>query len=186
MPCRAGCAKPCPRWCENSNPSICPSSPSKSRGRWASTSARSPSILEGITCAACVWLNEQHLRRQPGVTHVEINYATRRALVRWDPERTSLSRILKAIAEIGYRAHPFDPKKAEEVAQRERRSMLWRVFVAGFASMQVMMYAIPTYLAGEGDMPADIERLLHWASLVLTLPAVFYSCGPFLPTPGAT
>ena len=136
-------------------------------------------ILEGITCAACVWLNEQHLRRQPGVTHVEINYATRRALVRWDPERTSLSRILKAIAEIGYRAHPFDPKKAEEVAQRERRSMLWRVFVAGFASMQVMMYAIPTYLAGEGDMPADIERLLHWASLVLTLPAVFYSCGPF-------
>jgi len=57
--------------------------------------------------------------------------------------------------------------------------MLWRVFVAGFASMQVMMYAIPTYLAGEGDMPADIERLLHWASLVLTLPAVFYSCGPF-------
>lgn len=136
-------------------------------------------ILEGITCAACVWLNEQHLRRQPGVTHVEINYATRRALVRWDPERTSLSRILKAIAEIGYRAYPFDSKKAEEVAQRERRSMLWRVFVAGFASMQVMMYAIPTYLAGEGEMPADIERLLRWASLVLTLPVVFYSCGPF-------
>ncbi|MCB1893120.1 MAG: heavy metal translocating P-type ATPase metal-binding domain-containing protein, partial [Rhodocyclaceae bacterium] len=62
-------------------------------------------ILEGITCAACVWLNEQHLTRQAGVTAVEINYATRRARVRWDEQRIRLSGILAAVAAIGYHAY---------------------------------------------------------------------------------
>lgn len=136
-------------------------------------------ILEGITCAACVWLNEQHVGRQPGVSAVEINYATRRARVRWDERRIKLSDILGAIAAIGYRAYPYDAERSEQIAHRERRSMLWRVFVAGFGMMQVMMYAVPVYLAGEGEMTADIEALMRWASLLLTLPVVLYSAAPF-------
>ncbi len=136
-------------------------------------------ILEGITCAACVWLNEQHLTRQAGVVAVDINYATRRARVRWDERRIKLSGILAAIASIGYRAHPYDAARAEEVARRERRAALWRLFVAGFGMMQVMMYAVPAYLAGEGEMSDDIGQLLRWASLVLTLPVVLYSAAPF-------
>jgi Cu2+-exporting ATPase len=139
-------------------------------------------MLEGITCAACVWLNEAHLARQPGVTAVDINYATRRARVRWDERQIKLSQILAAIAAIGYRAHPFDPALSEQLAQKERRSALWRLFVAGFGMMQVMMYAIPVYLAGEGEMTADIEQLMHWASLILTLPVMFYSAAPFFRT----
>jgi Cu2+-exporting ATPase len=136
-------------------------------------------IIEGITCAACIWLNEQHLFKLPGVIGVDLNYATRRARVRWDEGRIKLSEILGAIAAIGYRAYPYDAAKSEELAGRERRSALWRVFVAGFGMMQVMMYAIPVYLAGEGDMTPDVEQLMRWASLVLTLPVVFYSAAPF-------
>ncbi len=135
-------------------------------------------ILEGITCAACVWLNESHLARQPGVTGVEINYATHRARVRWDSRVTRLSSLLEAIAAIGYHAHPYDVTKSEELSQRERRQALWRVFVAGFGMMQVMMYAVPVYLA-DGDMTPDIEQLMRWASLILTLPVVVYSAAPF-------
>jgi len=136
-------------------------------------------ILEGITCAACVWLNEQHVARQPGVSAIQINYATRRARVRWDERRIKLSDILAAVQAIGYRAYPYDAERSEQVAHRERRSMLWRVFVAGFGMMQVMMYAFPVYVAGEGDMTWDIELLLRWASLLLTLPVVLYSAAPF-------
>ncbi|MBI3140943.1 MAG: heavy metal translocating P-type ATPase [Rhodocyclales bacterium] len=136
-------------------------------------------ILEGITCAACVWLNEQHLTRQAGVTAVEINYATRRARVRWDERRIRLSGILAAVAAIGYRAYPYDAARSEEIAHRERRSALWRLFVAGFGMMQVMMYAVPVYVAEEGTMSADLEALMRWASLVLTLPVVLYSAAPF-------
>lgn len=135
-------------------------------------------ILEGITCAACVWLNEAHLARQPGVTAVDINYATRRARVRWDERVTKLSTLLEAIQAIGYRAHPYDATKSEQLAQKERRTAQWRLFVAGFGMMQVMMYAVPVYLA-EGDMTADIEQLMRWASLLLTLPVMVYSAAPF-------
>ncbi|MBI3094012.1 MAG: heavy metal translocating P-type ATPase [Rhodocyclales bacterium] len=135
-------------------------------------------ILEGITCAACVWLNESHVRRQPGVTAVDINYTTRRARVRWDERVTKLSAILEAIAAIGYRAHPYDIGRAEELAQKERKAALWRLFVAGFGMMQVMMYAVPVYLA-DGDMTPDIEQLMRWASLILTLPVILYSAAPF-------
>lgn len=136
-------------------------------------------ILEGITCAACVWLNEQHIARQPGVTAVDINYATRRARVRWDERQIKLSQILEAIAAIGYRAHPYDAARSELIAQKERKAALWRLFVAGFGMMQVMMYAVPVYLAEEGTMTADIEQLMRWASLILTLPVVLYSSAPF-------
>src|SRR5574343_1619002 len=136
-------------------------------------------VLEGITCAACVWLNEQHIARLPGVLAVEVNYTTRRARVRWDDRQIALSQILKAIAEIGYRAHPFDPARQEAVAQKERRGMLWRLVVSGLGMMQVMMYAYPTYVAGDGDLTPDVEVLLRWSSLVLTLPVILYACGPF-------
>ncbi|MBK1680029.1 heavy metal translocating P-type ATPase [Rhodocyclus tenuis] len=136
-------------------------------------------LLEGITCSACIWLNEQHLSRLPGVLAADINYATRRARVRWDERRIRLSDILAAVAAIGYRAYPYDPARSEALAKEERRSALWRVFVAGFGMMQVMMYAVPVYFADAGDMSADIEQLMRWASLVLTLPVVLYSAAPF-------
>ena len=136
-------------------------------------------IIEGITCAACIWLNEQHMAKLPGVVGVEINYATRRARVRWDETRIKLSDILAAIVSIGYRAYPYDAAKSEEMADKERRSALWRLFVAGFGMMQVMMYAIPAYISGSDDMAPDIEALLRWASLLLTLPVVMYSAAPF-------
>ncbi len=135
-------------------------------------------LLEGITCAACIWLNEQHVGKLPGVIAVDINYATRRARVRWDESQVKLSDILGAIAAIGYRAYPYDAARNEEISRRERRAALWRLWVAGFGMMQVMMYAIPVYMA-DGDMSADIESLMRWASLLLTLPVVFYSAAPF-------
>lgn len=136
-------------------------------------------LLEGVTCAACIWLNEQNLSKLAGVSAVNINYATRRARVRWDEAKVRLSDILAAIAAIGYRAYPYDAAKNEEISQMERRDAMWRLWVAGFGMMQVMMYTVPVYLAGEGEMSADIKTLMRWASLLLTLPVVFYSSAPF-------
>lgn len=135
-------------------------------------------LLEGITCSACIWLNEQHVGRLPGVTAVNINYTTRRARVRWDEARIKLSDILSAIAAIGYRAYPYDAAKNEEISRKERREAMWRLWVAGFGMMQVMMYAYPVYIA-DGDMAPDIESLMRWASLLLTMPVIFYSSAPF-------
>jgi len=137
-------------------------------------------ILDRIRCAACLWLSEQWLRRQPGILRVDINYATHRAQLAWDPARTQLSKILEAVRAIGYDAYPYDPQRQDALAQRARRTAYWRLFVAGFGAMQVMMYAFPAYLdAGGGTLAPDTEQLMRWASLLLTLPVILFSSRPF-------
>ena len=135
-------------------------------------------LIEGITCGACAWLIEHRLRRLDGVSGVAVNLAARRAQVEWDDERVRLSAILLAIADLGYRTQGFDPVTGESAALRERRAMLWRLFVAGLAMMQVMMYALPAYLA-DGDMTTEVEQLMRWASLTLTVPVILWSAAPF-------
>ncbi len=136
-------------------------------------------ILEGIVCAACVWLNEQHLARLPGVQSVSINYATHRARVVWDDARIHLSRILQAVSEIGYLAHPYDPNRAQEILERERRDMLRRLAVAAAFGMQVMILAVALYAGAFSGIESEFRTLFHWLSLALTLPVLTYSAGPF-------
>ncbi len=135
-------------------------------------------LIDGVTCAACIWLIERHLSRLPGVISVALNYATRRARVCWDARTITLSAILRAVAELGYAAQPYDIRRAEDHLRRERSVLLWRLFIAGFGMMQVMMYAIPVYIA-EGAMTPDIEQLMRIASLILTLPVALWSALPF-------
>ena len=136
-------------------------------------------ILEGIVCAACVWLNERHLSLLPGVLAVDINYSTRRARIRWDNARIQLSRILEAVQAIGYRAYPYDPARAQEVLERERKSQLRRLGVAGVLGMQVMTLAVALYAGANGGIEAEYKTFFQWLSLALTLPVLLYSAQPF-------
>ncbi|HNW78497.1 MAG TPA: heavy metal translocating P-type ATPase metal-binding domain-containing protein, partial [Candidatus Competibacteraceae bacterium] len=117
-------------------------------------------ILEGIVCAACVWLNEHHVNALPGVLEFRVNYSTHRARVRWDERQTKLSTILAAIAAIGYIAHPFDPSRQESLQKRERAVALRRLAVAGLGSMQVMMLAVGLYVGEAQGMEEWIRQFL--------------------------
>ncbi len=141
--------------------------------------------LDGIRCAACVWLNERYLRRLPGVTGVSVNYATRRAQIAWDDRLVTLSRIIAAVRGLGYDAYPFDPQKQRLRDGAEQRAALWRLFVAGFGAMQVMMYAFPRYIDDTGTLDAGAEQIMRWASLALTIPVLLFSCGPFFSSAAA-
>ncbi len=136
-------------------------------------------ILEGISCTACIWLNERHIRQLPGVLSASINYSTHRARVRWDERLIQLSSILQAIAAIGYRAQPYDQAKQEAGWQKQRKSALLRLWIAGLSMMQVMMFSVPIYMARAGEIAPEWLHLMHWASLILTLPVVLYSAMPF-------
>jgi Cu2+-exporting ATPase len=137
-------------------------------------------ILERVRCAACLWLLEQALRRAPGVRRADVNYATHRAAVVWDPRATRPSAIIETVRRLGYDAAPWDPQRQTAIERAERRSALWRLFVAGFGAMQAMMYAFPAYLdEGAGTLAPQAESLMRWAGLVLTLPVLLFACGPF-------
>jgi len=140
-------------------------------------------ILEGITCAACVWLNERHIKALPGVLEFQVNYSTHRARVRWDDSQLQLSDILKAISAIGYIAHPFDTSRQEEVYKKERKLALRRLAVAGLGAMQVMMLAAALY-AMDYDVGVDegMRDFFRWISMFLATPVIFYSAKTFFVT----
>ena len=136
-------------------------------------------VVEGMHCAACALTIEDALRSVPGVERAEVSAATQRARVVWHSGQVLPSQWLAAVRKSGYRALPAMDAMARDQRVREHRKALWRWLVAGFCMMQVMMYAWPAYVAEPGDLSAEMERLLRWASWVITLPVVFFACGPF-------
>ena len=86
---------------------------------------------------------------------------------------------MQAVQHAGYRALPANDLFASELRRQASRKLLWQWLVAGLCMMQVMMYAWPAYVAQPGDLTAEMEQLLRWASWVLTLPVLLFSCGPF-------
>jgi len=136
-------------------------------------------ILEGIVCAACVWLNERNVKSLTGVLDFRVNYSTHRASLKWDNDKIKLSDVLKAIADTGYNAHPFDPARLETLHKQEKSAALRRIAVAGIGMMQVMMPAIAIYIGEGSDMSESMLHFLRWISLVVTTPVVIYSARLF-------
>lgn len=132
-------------------------------------------LLEGITCAACVWLIERHLEQLPGVASVRVNATTHRCLVRWLPGQVKLSDIMGSLAHIGYQPIPASEDQQQLHREKENRTALMRLGVAGFGMMQVGMAAVGIYYGAD----AEWEHYLRWFSLIVSLPVVIYSAKPF-------
>ena len=136
--------------------------------------------IEGIRCASCVWLNEKILMRSEGVEYARVNYATHRAKIRWDPNRTGLEKILKRILSIGYIPKPFSESEQFRVQQAETRDLLVRLGTAGFLSSQLMIYSIALYAGYFQGIDQGTKRLLELIAMLLTFPVLFYSGMPFI------
>lgn len=134
-------------------------------------------LLEGVTCQACVWLNERRLAALSGVQEVVANYSTRRLRVRFDPGQVALSKLLQTVAELGYRAAPYEATRAAAEHRIERQRSLMRVGIAGLCSMQVMMVAFALYT--QDDLGRDWTRFFNGVSLLLCAPVVGWCAWPF-------
>lgn len=135
--------------------------------------------VEGMHCAACALTVERSVMKVPGVKQVNVSAASGTARVQWQPGVAKLSAIAQAVNDAGYTPYPMMQARAQDEHKKAERQELWRLFVAGFCMMQVMMYALPIYQATPGDMTQDINGLMRWASWVLSLPVLFFSASPF-------
>ncbi|OOG84149.1 ATPase P [Hydrogenophaga sp. A37] len=141
--------------------------------------AESVLMVQGMYCAACADTVECALQNLPGVQFAQVHAATRRLTLRWDPSQTRISSLAQVVGQTGYRLLPLQQALSISERLKETRQALWRLFVAGFCAMQVMMYAFPAYVTVPGEIPADIHQLLRWASWILSVPVVFFASGPF-------
>lgn len=133
-------------------------------------------LVEGIHCAACVWLIERGMMRTRGVLSASVNLAGKRLHVRWDDTEVKLSFLIHELAKIGYSAVPYDPEVAEGSMKRINRAMLFRLFFAAFAMMNLNLIAIALY---SGADRGQFVNFFHWMAFALATPALLYSGFPF-------
>jgi len=132
-------------------------------------------IIEGIHCAACVWLNEKALHKMDGVIEAHINYTNNKARITWDPNSVKLSMIIDMIRAIGYNAFPYDASLQEVRANKERKEYYLRMAVATFATMNMMWIAVAQYAGYFTGITQEIKTILNIAEWVLATPVLFYS-----------
>lgn len=135
--------------------------------------------IDGITCAACAWLIEHKVKQLTGVSQVLVNSTTQRAMISWDKRTVKLSDILGQISRIGYQAAPYQVDEQELKNKLNSRKFLLRLGLAGFATMQVMMFALALYTGYFTDLDVQYRDYFRWVSMIFATPVVLYSAQPF-------
>jgi len=136
-------------------------------------------LVDGMHCAGCVWLIERVLLKLGGVSDIQINPVTRRAVLKFNPKQTRLADILEALSYAGYRPRPLERQNLDDSRTEENRDLLKRLLVAGFGMMQVMTYAFVLYMENFGELPGGTKELFRWLGFLVSTPVVFYSAAPF-------
>lgn len=138
-------------------------------------------FLEGVHCAACVWVLEKLPALVPGVVKAELSYGESLLRVTWDDSQVALSRVARTLANVGYPPHPADARHDAKVEKASDRTLLARIGVAGATFGNVMLLSFALYSSEYGglDMGHDYEEFFRWGSLVLTVPSVSWTAWPF-------
>ena len=133
-------------------------------------------LVEGIHCAACVWLIEHSLNAMPGVIQAQVNLSGKRLHVKWHNGQIALSSIINRLGQVGYAAVPYDPEAAEGALKRQNRTLLYRMAFAAFGMMNLLWISIALY---SGANEGEFRTMFHWVGLVLATPVLLYSGFPF-------
>ncbi len=135
--------------------------------------------LEGVHCAACVWLVERTPIVIPGVAECRLDIGRSLATLSWNPETTSLSDAARFLDSIGYPSHPFRGTESSAIERRADRSFLIRIAVAGAVAGNIMLLAFALYGGYFHGIETEYEQLFRWVSMALSLPSVLWCASVF-------
>lgn len=136
-------------------------------------------LIEGMHCSGCVWLIERLLLKLGGVSDIQINPVTHRAVLSFDSQQVTLHDILQTLSKAGYQPRPLESASLDDARRQESRDLLKRLFVAGLGMMQVMTYAFVLYMGHFEPLPKETSELFRWLGFLVSTPVVFYSALPF-------
>jgi P-type Cu2+ transporter len=135
--------------------------------------------VDGINCAGCMAKIERNLSKIPDVTSARVNLTDRRLALEWKAGAIDPAMFVDRLAELGYKAYPFERAGAETQEAERASSLLRRLGVAAFAAMNVMMLSVPVWSGSVSDMLPEQRDFFHWLSALIVLPAAAYSAQPF-------
>ncbi len=129
--------------------------------------------VQGIRCAACVWVIEELFQREPGALSCELTPGVGRLRLEVEEERFDLARLSDHLGTLGYRLAPRGAAKSSPYLDE----LVLRLGVSAAIAMNTMLMSLPLYL---GVDEPRVRSVMGWASLGLGTAAVFVGGSPFV------
>ncbi|MDX6765550.1 MAG: heavy metal translocating P-type ATPase metal-binding domain-containing protein [Candidatus Methylacidiphilales bacterium] len=124
--------------------------------------ARTRLDIQGISCAACVWLVEKVFARQPGAVEARVHAGSGLLELAWTPRQCDLPAFARLLAQFGYQLGP----RKEGIAPAPRNGAPGRrLGLCGAFAMNAMLFTLPHYLGIDPHEP--VVPVLDAVALVL-------------------
>ncbi len=135
--------------------------------------------IDGLHCAACVWLIETILKKQPDVIVARVNLSKKYLLLKWRGAKEYGNSLVNLIHEIGYKLFPFDEKILQEEEKKYNNELLKCLAVAGFGAGNVMLFSSILWFSDLNAMGRATIDFMHFFSALIALPVIIYAARPF-------
>ncbi len=147
--------------------------------RAAGEGARSVALfLDGVHCAACVWLVERLPFELDGVLSARLDLPRARLHLHFRPETTPLSAVARWLARFGYAAAPVQQDLSRQRTRAEQ-NLLIKMGISWALAGNVMLFAFALYSGLDRTGDPSLIHGARWASLVLALISVLYGGSAF-------
>ena len=123
--------------------------------------------LEGVHCAACVWLVERLPHVIDGVVEARLVLGASLARITWNPKQVPLSQVAKTLDQLGYPPHPARDTTGRQARNLAERKRLIRMAVAGALAGNCMLIAVALYAGLFDGIEPRFLRLFRWLSLAI-------------------
>jgi len=148
--------------------------------------------IEGMTCAACAKAVERATRKLDGVVESNVNYATEKLNISYEPSKVRVSDIRKAVEKAGYKAVEEESTTVDEDKLRKEKEikLLWKKFIISLIFTLPLLTIAMSSMLGEKigySLPAFIDPMLNprtygIVQLALSIPVMiagnrFFSVG---------
>jgi len=125
--------------------------------------------ISGMHCASCVNIIDKALKKKEGVISSNVNFATEKAVVEFDPEKISETELIAAIKSKGYEGsliHDHDVKLHGQDKKKELSALKRKVILS-------TIFAFPALILGMFFMknPIPFQNYIMW---FLATPVQFY------------
>lgn len=131
--------------------------------------------LSGMHCSSCAGLIESSLRKVAGVTEVNVNFASEKARIVYNPTTTKIEDLVKGVEKAGYKATLPGEKEENQKEKRQQEISYWLTkFVLGLVLSLPMILFMAYDFTNAIPLKTTIMPYAGIISLILSTPILFY------------
>ena len=135
--------------------------------------------LPAIHCSSCVWLLENLYKLDVGVLRSDVNFGKKVVHLDFDPQKTSLRKIVELLGAIGYEPNISLEDYQSKDEQKEKQNLIIKIGVAGFCFGNIMFLSFPEYFGLDELSNTTLRKFISYLTVLLSLPIVFYSASDY-------